>query len=430
MGSFNSFISSQLPALEHSVATVWGVVWWIVIPIISAIIFWDFWVLYSSFRWFTSQKWKVLEIKVPKNVMKTPKAMEQVFIAAHAIHSPPTFEEKYWKGERMYSMSFEIVGRAGESHFYLRLPAQFQNLMESAIYAQYPEAEIVEVENYVAQMPRIIPNRELDLYGGEWILANQNCYPIRTYPQFEEAVEEQRIDTTALIMEAMSKVKGNEQIWIQFIIRPIGNEWKKEGEELINKLMGVEVEKKKGWLSDFSGLGFTLGELLYAPFEHPNQEVKYEEKAMNMKFLIAGASVKDLIDGIREKISKVSFETTVRFVCIDRRETFKKEHVSSVIGFLKQFGTQNLNAFKPDSNTWPKITSGFFRKKRSAWRRRLIYERYRDVAFTPFEKQSILNVEELATVYHFPISTVGTTELEKIPSRKGGPPASLPLIDE
>ena len=432
MGSFASLFFSQLSIFLNSVGIVWGAIWWAVLPVVASIIFWEFWMLYINLKWLKSIKWKILEIKIPKNVLKTPKAMEQVFAAAHAIHLTHTFLEKYWKGMKDYFMSFEIVGRAGESHFYLRLPSQYQNLMESAVYAQYPEAEIVEAENYVAQMPKIIPNNDIDLYGGEWILAAPNCYPIRTYPLFEEAVEEQRIDTTALIIEAMSKLKGNEQIWIQFVIRPVGIEWKKEGEEVINKLLGIETEKKKGWLADFQGLGFTLRELFLAPFMHPSQEVKKrEEKAANLKLLLANPSTKDMVDGIRGKISKTSFETTVRFICIDRRETFKKDNVSAVVGFLKQFGTQTLNAFKPDKKTWPgTITKGLFKNRRITWRKRMIYERYCDMMFTHSKKQSILNVEELATVYHFPIAAVGTTELEKIPSRKGGPPASLPMIEE
>jgi hypothetical protein len=429
MSSFYSFLLSQLSIFLHSLGIVWGVVWWIVIPIVSIIVFWEFWMLYINLQWLSSIKWAILEIRIPKNVLKTPKAMEQVFAAAHATHSTFTFMEKYWKGVKDAFMSFEIVGRAGESHFYLRLPEKFRNLMESAIYAQYPEAEIIETENYVAQMPKIIPNKELDLYGGEWILASPNCYPIRTYPKFEEAVEEQRIDTTALIMENMAKLKDNEQIWIQFIIRPVSHEWKKEGEEMINKLLGIETPKKKSWLSDFQWLGFTFKELLAAPFVHPDQEVKRKEEATNFRLLLSNPSMKDVVDGIREKITKTSFETTVRFICIDRRETFKGDNVSAVVGFLKQFGTQTMNAFRPDMKTWPNVV-GLFKKRRVAWRKRLIYERYRDMSFTPFKKQSILNVEELATVYHFPIATVGTTELEKIPSRKGGPPASLPTIEE
>jgi hypothetical protein len=427
--SFYSFLATQLSLFLKSFLEVWGYVWWIVLLLSSIIILWEFWLIYSSTKWFRKIKWTILEIKVPKNVLKTPKAMEQVFAAAHASHSPATFYEHYFKGERDYSMSFEIVGHSGEAHFYIRLPSKFRNLMESAIYSQYPEAEISEVENYLLQMPRIIPNDELDFFGGEWILASPNYYPILTYPVFEEMLQEQRIDTMALILEAISKLKGDEQIWLQFIIRPIGHQWAKEGEEAINKLLGVKNQKKKSLLSDFPGIGFTLGELLFAPFEHPSQEVKKPASETNNSVSL-NPSLTDVIKMIRQKISKTSFQTTVRFLCIDTKENFNGDNVASVVGYLKQFGTQTMNAFRPDPRTWPKVYSPFFKKRRTKWKKRMIYERYRDMMFTPFKNQSILNTEELATVYHFPIFSTQTTELEKITSRKGSPPANVPIIDE
>jgi hypothetical protein len=41
-----------------------------------------------------------------------------------------------------------------------------------------------------------------------------------------------------------------------------------------------------------------------------------------------------------------------------------------------------------------------------------------------------LNIEELATVFHFPMTTLSTSELERVESRKGTAPAALPIIDE
>jgi hypothetical protein len=61
-------------------------------------------------------------------------------------------------------------------------------------------------------------------------------------------------------------------------------------------------------------------------------------------------------------------------------------------------------------------------------RKRYLYEHYRH--FLPADHESILNIEELATVFHFPLAVVSTTELEKVESRKGSPPASLPIIEE
>ena len=89
-------------------------------------------------------------------------------------------------------------------------------MMESAIYAAYPEAEITEAEDYLEEFPHVLPNETFDISGFEEVLRHENYLPIRTYPMFEEMVEEHRIDTIAPLMEAMSKLKNDEQLWFQF----------------------------------------------------------------------------------------------------------------------------------------------------------------------------------------------------------------------
>lgn len=367
-----------------------------------------------------------MEIKVPKNVLKTPKAMEQIFAAAHVPYSYGLrFLEKYWEGKVEYWMSFEIVGSAGETHFYLRLPKQFRNLMESAIYAQYPEAEIKEVEDYVKQMPHVMPTKSIEVYGEEQILRNPDCFPIRTYPMFEEAVEERRIDTISAITEATSKLKEDEQIWIQMMVRPTGDDWRLAGEAFVRKMTGLEEQKKKK--SGFLGLGVTLGEVLRSPFEHPATEAEKKRDEINFRMLLLTPGQREVVEGIEKKIAKLGFETTIRFLYIDKRDSFSRDNVASISGFFRQFNTQNLNLLKPDKNTMCRAVHGMFVKLRLNWRKRVIFEKYRDQVFN--HHKPILNIEELATIYHFPIMGVGSTQLEKVESRKGGPPPALPTME-
>ncbi|MEK7195557.1 MAG: hypothetical protein AAB655_02590 [Patescibacteria group bacterium] len=411
--------------LWKSIADVWSELWWIFLPVIAFFIFWDFWVLYIQFRFISSIKWDLLEIKVPKDILKTPKAMEQIFAAAHAPYSYGlTFKDKYWDGRVEYWMSFELFGSAGESHFYLRLPKQFRNLMESAIYGQYPGAEIIEAEDYVKQVSKIVPNETFELFGNEQILRAPSCYPIRTYPMFEESVEERRVDTIAPVIETMSKLKSDEQIWIQILTRPTGDDWKKEGEAMANTIMGIKDEKKKS--SWFPGFGLTLGEIFRAPFEHPNTEVEKPKDDFRLKLLMLTPGQKEVVEGIERKISKLGFETTIRFVYIDKRDAFSRDNVASMQGYFRQFNTQNMNLLRPDKDTMTASVRGLFTERRLAWRKRLIFEKYRDMIFN--SRKSILNIEELATIYHLPITGVETTYLKRIESRKGSPPPTLPVL--
>ncbi len=256
-------IAGVLGPIFNSIAEVWSYTWWFFLPLILAIIAWEGWKFYLHVRFLKSIKWVLLEIRVPKDVLKTPKAMEQIFAAAHTPYSYgiKTYD-KYVKGVDEKFMSFELVGRAGETHFYLRVPAELRNLMESSIFGQYPGAEIVEVEDYLHELPHVLPNDQLDVTGFEMMFGKPNWYPLRTYPEFEDSIEEHRIDPIGQLIEAMSKMKGDQQFWMQLVTVPTGTDWVDKGEAELNKMHGVvKRETHKKGFSLAASLGFTASDV-------------------------------------------------------------------------------------------------------------------------------------------------------------------------
>ena len=359
-----------------SIWAVWEAVWWIATPIIALIVFWEAWHLHLHHEWVHHMRWTLLEIKVPKNILKTPKAMEQIFAAAHAPYSYGySWYQKNIQGMDEYWMSFELIGRAGETHFYLRVPDEYRNMIESAIYGQYPDAEISEAEDYLDEMPKIIPNRNFDLSGFEEVQRHQAYFPIRTYPMFEESVEEQRLDPIAGLMEIMSKFKAGEQIWYQVLVRPAGEIRLRPGKAM-NKLINIEEkdDEHKGFFSKLD-LGLTAEDILKAPFQHPAEHTSgKEEKVKQMRFLVSPHE-KEQADAIQEKIAKLSFDTTVRFLVITSRDAAAPEsgHIMSLHGFMRQFNTQNLQQLKPEKSTTTAgyAVKGLFKKTRLMYRKRL-----------------------------------------------------------
>ena len=80
-------------------------------PLSTILVFWEAWRMHLHYQWITGIKWKLLEIKVPKTILKTPKAMEQIFAAAHAPYTYGIrFYNKYLKGQEEYWMAFELIG--------------------------------------------------------------------------------------------------------------------------------------------------------------------------------------------------------------------------------------------------------------------------------------------------------------------------------
>lgn len=120
--------------------------------VLVAVIAWNVWVTYINIAYLRSVEWIILEIVPPKEVHKSPEAMELVFNALHG-GGAGNWYEKYWKGELAQYYSLEIVSTEGKIHFYVRFAKKFKKVFESMLYAQYPQAEVKEVADYTAAIP-------------------------------------------------------------------------------------------------------------------------------------------------------------------------------------------------------------------------------------------------------------------------------------
>ncbi len=398
-------------------------------PIALAFLFWYFWLYYIYVSYLRSIKWVLLEIKIPAIIEKTPKAMEQIFAAAYGIYSFGfKFMQKYWEGHlREDWMSFELIGFAGGVHFYIRTPDSYRNMMESAVYSQYPGAEINEAPDYQDLFPRTLPNQVYDIWGTDYHLVRDNSYPIRTYEYFEEAQEEKRLDPIAAITEAMSKLKNDEAIWIQIFISPTGpdagDDWKTDAEVLRDKLVGRKKPAKQGWPQK---IGEFFKNLAIAVIEHPEWAEEPKKDETN-KMLMMTPGEKNIIEGIETKISKLGFRTNIRFLYIDKRDSFTRSNVAAVMGTFHQFTAQDMNGFRPNLDTITIIRGNikYFKGTRVWYKKRRLWESYRRMYWP--RRTSILNTEELATIYHFPTIVVEAPLLRRLGAKKGEPPAGLPV---
>ncbi len=423
-----------------SIARIITFSWWIILPILLFALFLDIHLVYIRTRQVESIEWSFLEIKIPKEILKTPKAMEQIFSGLAATYSfGPTFLNIYIEGKFEPWLSFEIAGYPGGVNFYVRLPSKYRNLLESAIYAQYPDAEIHEAEDYTELVPSPLPNEVYDLWGTTLILAKDTYYPIRTYSYFEEVQEEKRLDPIAAITEVMSNLKDGETIWLQVLVSPTGaasgNNWQKDGQKKIDEIAGRKSDKAK------AGLGPAIADffrnLFWAPMEHPiwPEEKKADTSAL-VKFL--DPYEQEIVKAIGNKIAKFGFETVIRFVYIDRKDSFTSANVSAIIGAFHQLSTQNLNIFKPDKRTmtlktgWLAYYFPIYKKLVEFSRKIKVFKSYKARRFGSYNKTRgevfpVFNTEELATIYHFPAIMVEAPRLKRLETKKGGPPAGLPI---
>jgi len=376
------------------------------------------------------QKYIFLAIDVPRGNMQSPRAVENLFNYLAGAHANINLIEKYWEGKFQLSFSLEIVSIDGYTQFIIRTPEGFRQLVEAAIYAQYPDAEINEINDYTTDMPSKFPNEEWDVWGAEFIQAQDQVLPIKTYPEFEHDFgkpEDKYRDSMAALMDLCGSLRKGEQLWFQIIIQPIDFKWIEDAEKVVSKLIGEKPPSKTDAVDKILGAMSAGSELIYSSWGEikPKEEKKEDQfRMMNLK-----PNVKKKIESIYLKVSKIGFNTKIRMVYLAKRELMNKLKVASgFVGYMKQFASLDLNNLKPDTEVTATGTSYFWKESRLHDRQRKIVSRYKSRDGYAGRNPGILNVEELATIWHFPVdSAVKAPLIQKAPGRKAEPPMGLPV---
>jgi len=397
------------------------------------------WGNYISDQWGDEQKHILLAIDVPRINQQSPRAVENLITYLAGGHSTLNLIEEHWIGVYQLAFTLEIVSIEGYIQFLIHTPEKFRDLVESAVYSQYPDAEITEVEDYTEGMPDKFPDEEYDIWGSEFILKRPSPYPIKTYRDFIDEVpgkpEVQFKDPMSSLMSLMGGLGKGEQLWYQVIVRPIDMfKWTAEGEKEIDKILGETIAPEKnladkvidktlGWLGDFSEFVYKLwGDI----------EDKEEKKDEALKMFNLKPREKKQIEAIQQKVAKVGFDTKVRMVYIAKKDVMNKPKVvNGFVGFTKQFVDIDLNNLKPDMDVTATSVSYLFVDYRLNRRKNNVVGGYKGRSMTRGRVPGVLNTEEIATIWHFPIEEVAPAPmLQKTTGRKVEPPMGLPTEEE
>lgn len=400
--------------------------WWLILPLVLIPIYKELQAAYEKKKKTDALEWVNLLITPSRDIFKTPRAMEEIFAALHAAPVKEPLPDWF---------SLELVGYNSQMYFYVRTFKKYTDYIKALFYAQYPTTSIEVVKDYFDIWPPIVPDGEYDLWGAEYILKNDSAYPLITYPEFEDPKEEKRLDPLSSIAEMMSKIKEKELLTLQIIVKASDDKWRDGGLKIINKAMGrLEGSKPLGFVASIMEF---IENFLLGAFRAPNwSEIKNGEP----KNTPLSAVEREVADKIGKKIAKLGFNGGVRACYIAPKTTFSKETKFAVESYLKQFSTQNLNAFKSNDEINVSLkgifnSDGFALKGRSwfADRRNLIRKRHllqNSKKRSVIKRGSVFNVEELATIFHLPINAVQAPSMGRLVSNTGKPPINLPIISD
>ncbi len=386
---------------------------------------WEFWILTIRDKYIAKTKFILLAIDVPKEIEPNLKAIEHIYSQFAGIYSNPNFIEKWFKGQVQLYISVELVSIGGYIQFIVRTPEKYRDLVESSFYAQYPEAEITEVEDYTKDAPDKFPNDKYEILGSGIVFAKPSPYPIKTYVAFEHSLSQQLADPMAGLLEIMSKIRQGEQLWIQLVLRPKEkSDWIDEAKRIVNKIIGEKV-KTKGLLGPVGDITKGTYETITASLIEPMAEERSQPNQPKNWIMQLTPGEKATVEAIQLKVTKKAYETKFRYIYMAEKEMLNKGlGINAVFGALNQFSAQDLNSFKPDRLTFVKTNFILFNKMRMRQRQRRLMLNYKK---RQPGKGIILNTEELASVFHFPTLTVKAPLVKKIETKRGEPPTGLPI---
>ncbi|QQR78134.1 MAG: hypothetical protein IPJ68_03550 [Candidatus Moraniibacteriota bacterium] len=419
----------------HNIATIASVasdVWFYIIPFIFYPIFIFLWIDSRNNVFGGKIEWVLLEIVAPKLLEKSPHPMELIYSGFAGVIKTSSAYEEFILGEYPVSFSLELVSAEGKVHMFIRTQKAFRNLVEAHFYAQYPDVEIVEAEDYTKQVPRTVPNKDWDLWGTEFKLLKPDLYPIRTYKFFEESVTGKMLDPMAGLIETMGKLGPGQHLWLQFIATPVKEDWgPKKGALTIEEFLGHEEVERPGIFSrvwhDLADVFHNLfSGMMGSELEWTSQEEAAKAEEQPVEFRLTPGQ-KDILKALESNIGKPMFKIKMRHVYLGKKEHFSKATgVSAFIGAIKQFNDLAMNSMIPDDLT-KTYASYVMVEPRLRYRQRRLLRRYITRDPDPQENRFMFSSEELATIYHLPDMQVLAPSFSRVMTKRGGAPGNLPV---
>ncbi|MDZ7611301.1 MAG: type IV secretion system DNA-binding domain-containing protein [Candidatus Moranbacteria bacterium] len=343
---------------------------------------------------------KVAKSRKPENYQDSEKktqgekeeisVMEQLFSTLANVQMRGGFLKKFIYGPPQITLEMAVPSDEEQISFYVSMPRKLKELVEKQIHSFYPSAHIERVEDYTIFRPG-------SHTVGSYLKLNKNAaFPIRTYQRLES-------DPLHNLTNAFSKLEDPEEgACLQVVFKKSSNNSVKSKGEKISREMqqGKRLDKAAG----ANKIADALSSLL-------DVFTKKDENSRDDAPVNLTPEENDIIKQIENKVNKSRLDANIRILASAKSQERAEAVLAQLENAFSQFEDSNLNNFKAIRD-----------KSRNA--HRLSY----DYIFRHFKKSTkvTLDTEELASVFHLPISTTETPKLNWLRAKAAPPPVNIP----
>ncbi len=295
----------------------------------------------------------------------------------------PAHGLKHWLLAHEDVFALELVAHQKLVTFYATVAKKHQHFFEQQVHAQWSSAYIEEVDDYNIFSPKGV------IVAGYIIQKRESVLPIKTYKDLEA-------DPLNALTNALSQVADGDGVVVQYILRPTHGHWRELGQRIVRNMhAGLSFSQAKK--------GKPSRGLLESKEDFDKREAKLREHKLS-------ALENKMLEGIEQKISKAGLEANIRVVASAQTAEAAQAYLGNV---LQAFGQYSIYEY---GNSFDKhIPSS---KK----------EILNNFIFRQFSKNHrlILNTEELASLWHLPLPTTETPNIEWLLAKTAPPPTNTP----
>ncbi|MFH1866789.1 MAG: type IV secretory system conjugative DNA transfer family protein [Patescibacteria group bacterium] len=352
----------------------------------------------------TSLGMQVLLVTVPKEIIgnEQTKSGKQYLLdqigVAEVLWSAlgglkPQSNFASWFSGRDDHVSLELVAQNGLLSFYVVVPPSLRSFLEQQILSHYPHANIEEIPDYNIFLPKG------SVSGAYLKFSRPSVFPLKTYTQLEA-------DSLNSLTNALSKVPSKSGVAVQLVARSAPSSWRRDGVRIASEMQqgkSLAQAAKKGIVPK-------AWRLLVEIFGSSAKNKAQLEKEKNKEPRHLSPLEQELVKGLEQKASKAGLEVTIRLVASALTKAEADKYLYDIANSFGQFSIYEYgNRFeikKPGSMT--RFLSGFIHR------------------WLDKNNKIVLNSEELASLYHFPLPTTETPNIRWLGARRAPIPVNIP----
>lgn len=287
-------------------------------------------------------------------------------------------------------LGLEIASTGKEINFYIAVPKYWQESAVKHIQGIYPSSEVQRVEDYNIFNPQGFEA------ASRLSLRKEFLFPIKTYKRLES-------DSVGEIANIFSKIQEGEGGAVQIIFQKEDSKWRRLAQDIAREMQKGKSYNEARNAAGRGSLRKIAGEMAESMKSNKDtQKGKLSEESKPVTSM-----QQEIIKMFEEKSGKMGFGVNIRLMASAATQEKADELLDQLESAFSQFDDPNLNGFKFSNSNKKGIIYDFsFRN------------------YNPKQKM-ILNTEELASIFHFPLPGIGTPKIKWLKSRSASAPVDL-----